>query len=803
MKNKLLYDIRKLSCSYNGRSNKEVLSLKELKIYEKKLVVVLGISGVGKTTLLEALGMMNNTMNKDSIIHFYPSNSKIPGGHDSIDIRKLWLEGNENKISEIRKWYFSFIFQDTQLMPNLNIYENLRSLQIIQNKELPPDKLNALIEKFHLEDIDLNKNPNELSGGQKQRISFLNSTSSDYTVLFGDEPTGSLDQYNANIIMGFLKKEVKENDKSIIIVSHNLELALEYADHIIILSNESNDNISSSSNGNITFSNVQSIFLNEDRNWFADPGFTESLNKFEYNLEEYLTPARSSNSTTKNAVYPSVGKSKRFVQFLFFKEFRTLLSLRNLALSILLSVLSFWAISFANGKLDELYDQKSPVVMQMLVPIYRASSFKINESLNKMVNSNKYALSSYSCQYSFWLPFKDYKKLNEPGIINKSSSGRTIDIHKDSSLINYLFQGSKHNSSMLEESDFGVIVTKDLLGQLNYPDSFSCFIYMSTNGDDPLPYIPIPIKAIVDDIPGNLDFLCTNYFRNNYNNKNVFRSDQESKAVRFFIPSLTVDTSFLTKIITEEVQNRNRSLERLYYTPDTIDNDTIKLYTLEKGLRVDFRLDTLSTTYMLELYESIKSIWSVNQSQNSLYLDMRYNKKDPKANNKFDLVILNFKDFSKINDFEKDFSLVFKEYKIDTSVIKQKSAFQIVDTIASNLIWILIILSSLSLSFLFSNTLSNYLNNIRMNIGNYLAFGVKKRELRLLYLAINLTYLMVVLLFSFLLVVGINQVTGNLSPFKESTFYAFIGIICVTLLGTYFVLQNYLSKSPGDLIYKR
>jgi ABC-type lipoprotein export system ATPase subunit len=225
----ILFKIENLQCAYkNGR---DVLTINSLAIPSNKLVILLGKSGSGKSTLLETLGLMNNTM-KGGDIHFSPSPDK-----GTISFSQLWSQHQLARVAKVRHDHFSFIFQNTNLMPNFSAYENACLTNLIRGKSLAEssEKIKVLMNELGLEEISINRKASEMSGGQKQRLAFIRAISSGFDVLFGDEPTGNLDDFNSRELISFLKKNVVEFKRSAIIVTHNIQLSIDFGDVIILL----------------------------------------------------------------------------------------------------------------------------------------------------------------------------------------------------------------------------------------------------------------------------------------------------------------------------------------------------------------------------------------------------------------------------------------------------------------------------------------------------------------------------------------------------------------------------------------
>ncbi|MBN2807776.1 MAG: ATP-binding cassette domain-containing protein, partial [Prolixibacteraceae bacterium] len=199
---KTLFYIEKLSCSYN--EGKPVLDAKELIIPKRKITVLLGPSGSGKSTLLETLGLMTQTVNNESsAIYFYPTDDHV---HNIAD---MWGEDQEDERYEIRLLYYSFIFQSTNLMPNFSALENVGLTELIQNKPESEAYFNAiesLVKNLSVTSLSYEKKPFEFSGGERQRLAFARAINPEFTVLFGDEPTGNLDHFNSVKLMHFIRE---------------------------------------------------------------------------------------------------------------------------------------------------------------------------------------------------------------------------------------------------------------------------------------------------------------------------------------------------------------------------------------------------------------------------------------------------------------------------------------------------------------------------------------------------------------------------------------------------------------------
>lgn len=233
--NRELFTIENLRCTYDrpyveGRS-RVVLEIKKLQLYYGQKVFIVGESGIGKSTILETLGMMNDTIVPDATTRFVFHGTD---GKDT-DLCALW-KADDNQLSEFRRRNYSFIFQNTNLMRNFTAYENVaytRMLQGYSRSECFEGTCQVLAD-LGLGHVDKYRMAQELSGGQQQRLAFARAILPDFTVLFGDEPTGNLDQDNARRVMLIISEKLdKQQNASAIIVSHDMNLATTFADVII------------------------------------------------------------------------------------------------------------------------------------------------------------------------------------------------------------------------------------------------------------------------------------------------------------------------------------------------------------------------------------------------------------------------------------------------------------------------------------------------------------------------------------------------------------------------------------------
>ncbi|MDR0423027.1 MAG: ABC transporter ATP-binding protein [Rickettsiales bacterium] len=208
--------LENVSKSYNGNV---VISDCSLSLVEKSYTALVGPSGCGKTTLLQICGLLDDA----SSGNIYVNGQKM---------NKL----GDNQKTQIRKKNIGFVFQFHHLMPEFSVMENVLIATFdVKNKTNITNATNILTDLGLYN--KLNSYPHQLSGGEKQRVSIARAIINSPPLIFADEPTGNLDEENSKNVFTMLLNVIKKYNSSLLMVTHNTELA-DHFDQIITIKNK-------------------------------------------------------------------------------------------------------------------------------------------------------------------------------------------------------------------------------------------------------------------------------------------------------------------------------------------------------------------------------------------------------------------------------------------------------------------------------------------------------------------------------------------------------------------------------------
>lgn len=215
-----------------GKAQVKALKNCSITFSRGEFVAIVGKSGSGKSTLLRILGTVDTP---DRIAE---------GDKPVVEIEgKNVLTMNDRKLSEFRRRRIGFIFQDYNLFPEFTAYENIIMPLHLDGKKADEKKADSLMEDLGILHCKT-KFPQEMSGGEQQRTAIARALITEPAIVLADEPTGNLDAENTLEVAAILKKSVQRYNQTIIMVTHDGQMA-EYADRIIsiedgVVSKESN-----------------------------------------------------------------------------------------------------------------------------------------------------------------------------------------------------------------------------------------------------------------------------------------------------------------------------------------------------------------------------------------------------------------------------------------------------------------------------------------------------------------------------------------------------------------------------------
>ena len=201
---------------YVGENVVKAVDYTSLEIERGKFTAIVGRSGSGKSTLLQIMGGLDRPDSREVI----------------IDGKNLFgLKGNQ--LAAFRRKKIGFIFQDYNLIPSLNVWENVVLPIGLDGRKVNKDGVIKILEEIGIED-KLEAMPNTLSGGQKQRVAIARALVSSPAIILADEPTGNLDSKTELEVMALLKKCVKDFHQTLVMITHD-EIIAQMADVVIVI----------------------------------------------------------------------------------------------------------------------------------------------------------------------------------------------------------------------------------------------------------------------------------------------------------------------------------------------------------------------------------------------------------------------------------------------------------------------------------------------------------------------------------------------------------------------------------------
>lgn len=199
-----------------GKEEVKINALKNANLCVEKgeFVAIVGPSGSGKSTLLHLIGGLEN-----------PSKGTVK--IEEQDIYQL----SENQLAKYRRKKIGFVFQQYNLIPVLNVRENIELPLRLDRKTIDKEYIDDLIEFLGLKNREKHL-PNQLSGGQQQRVAIARALAAKPAIILADEPTGNLDTKTADEVINLLKKSIRKYNETLIMITHNEHIA-QKADRVV------------------------------------------------------------------------------------------------------------------------------------------------------------------------------------------------------------------------------------------------------------------------------------------------------------------------------------------------------------------------------------------------------------------------------------------------------------------------------------------------------------------------------------------------------------------------------------------
>ena len=827
----VLYGIQGLSCQYPG-SSRTVLHIDQLTLHKGKLIFLLGASGAGKSTLLETLGLMNNTLSKGDVLF------NARPGQPPISYRSLWQQDDQGHLASIRKQHLSFIFQETNLMDNFTAYENVCVSKMFKQGMSLGDAISGtvnLMEQVNLplSQVGLTKTSKNLSGGQRQRLAFVRALNSPFTVLFGDEPTGNPDEANGHEFMSIIRRHVHDGGCSAIIVSHDIDLALEYADQIIVLT----------INPDTGVGQILPADIHNRADW--KNGILGETEAFKRHIAHQYTAVKPKPQPVPviepqpKADQIAHAKKQTYIPLFLKKEGLALSGKRwgNFAILTLILTISFIALGFANGTLDYLQTKMQDAFVNWItvnLPFYRSGDGgkTINELTGTLNDPKLKAEFGYSDISLFSNLTLDVRSAEE-GKPSSRVRGRTFEPQNDRRLLHdNIFSPanliSGDTAAFDGPNDLSVIATERILAQQGYaPDADYIYINNRTNdsaGNIITQAVPLPIRAIVRELPGqNLLGFTTSFYRAYAQRQDNPFELRNKKYIQLHLAGTEDQANALAKSLADKMNAQAYSAFIPDVSQPTEDRTT---HTPGYAIRISF-LGDITPEKLDEIYGQLQKQGALTAGDKSASRAFSFATMDAGLSSiTYDQMSIFFSGLEKVrafadfvfNEFNKDKSeSLSSAIEVDTAKVKEKENFHFLSKVTWLISIILALFSALAVSLFILNILKSHLNKVKMNIGTFRAMGMALGESRNIYLVLVAAFVLLCTLAALLCAAAIGagaEVLLRRTYGGDNTLQYFILFSPMTIASTAFIVvaaisiawyttTSILSKSPGDLIYNR
>ena len=213
----IIVKTKSLKKHYEGGTHTVVaLNGVDFEVKEREFVSIIGKSGCGKSTLLHMLGGLDSPTSGSVIV-------------DGINLSEM----NQEQLALFRRRKIGFIFQQYNLIPDLNVYDNILFPLELDGVKADKEFVQELLKTLHIAD-KTKMFPSMLSGGEQQRVAIARALATKPAIILADEPTGNLDTSSSHDVIGLLKIVAREYQQTLIVITHDLDIA-QMADRIVRL----------------------------------------------------------------------------------------------------------------------------------------------------------------------------------------------------------------------------------------------------------------------------------------------------------------------------------------------------------------------------------------------------------------------------------------------------------------------------------------------------------------------------------------------------------------------------------------
>lgn len=506
------------------------------------------------------------------------------------------------------------------------------------------------------------------------------------------------------------------------------------------------------------------------------------------------------------------------------REGKVVLGKRYASLWLLCSVLTatFLAIAFSNASLDYLaYKMNDPFVNWVDIQYQSSGDFvHFKEELDSETLKQQYHFNGYQAdKYYYWMYFT----------ANNDSTGLKVRYFAEiqTPLVQAILDkenvvdGCRIADEKLDDLSFGVIITQEALrNKLGYKGEIPTYIYPMVTCD-PLAGVdygveilsehyaksPVPVLAVVQRLPGNMDIIATKY---HYNQSILAQSLSMDNAgyhgsFIYFVPEKVDSESF-----TKELEEVTKSLTDATYYPNAHDK-LPRMANYQAGnfasLRFDYE-DQVDFAVNKQIHEQMMAKYGDKGVVRVYDYDEEETMDDTD-----DFISIYFADLNEIRPFAE---YVKEQYKIviEMSQVTAKENFNEVSIMANFLSWTMIVFAIICILLFIINLLQSYFQKVKRNLGTFKAFGLSNYELITIYVLIMIATIFAAVVISLLVTLFIQELLpllgivkdgsfGYLSLGSSKTFYSVLIIIVASVYTVYEVMHNLLKATPGDLIYDR